>query len=476
MEGRTNVVFVLTDDQGVWAAGCYGNPEIRTPNIDRLAQSGIRFTDFFCASPVCSPAWASLLTGRIPSQHGIHDWLRAGNIAVHALPAGLEPGSAEAIEYLRGEQSYTDVMAAAGYTCGLSGKWHCGDSQRPQKGFTHWFAHSQQGASYYTDAPMVRDGRLVQTQGYFSEVITDDALEFITANAGHPFYLSLHFTAPHAPWDCHPREVVESYDDCPFESCPQEPRHPWARRHTTEHLGNRESLKGYFAAVTAMDDNVGRLLDRLETLGLRDKTLIIFTSDNGHSCGHHGFWGKGNGTFPLNMYENSVKVPFVASHPGRIPAGRVNDRLLSAYDVFPTLLDYLGLPIPESGNRPGRSFAPLLRGESKEVRDSVVVYSEYGPVRMIRTQEWKYVHRYPFGPGELYDLGRDPDERRNVLDEPKNRALVCELQKQLNNWFLEYADPVTDGSRLPVTGRGQITAVDREHSPGEAFAVLDDLA
>ncbi len=224
-----------------------------------------------------------------------------------------------------------------------------------------------------------------------------------------------------------------------------------------------------------MDANVGRLLDRLEALGLRERTLIIFTSDNGHSCGHHGFWGKGNGTFPLNMYENSVKIPFIASHPGRIPQGRVSDCLLSAYDVFPTLLDYLGLPIPAAGNRPGRSFARLLAGESGEARDSVVVHSEYGPVRMIRTQEWKYVHRYPFGPCELYDLVPDPNERKNVLEEPQNRALGRELQRQLNNWFLEYADPVRDGDRLPVAGRGQLNTVDREHSPAEAFAALDDL-
>lgn len=470
-----NVVFILTDDQGVWAAGCYGNPEIRTPHLDRLAESGARFTSFFCASPVCSPARASLLTGRIPSQHGVHDWVRGGNIAARDLPEHLHCDSIEAVEYLEGERCYPEVLAAAGYTCGLSGKWHCGDSLRPQAGFTHWFAHPQEGVSYYNDALMVRDGRLVQTEGYFSDVITDDALAFITANRDRPFYLSLHFTAPHAPWDCHPPDLVESYADCPFESCPQEPRHPWARTHTRDHLGCRGSLQGYFAAVTGMDANVGRVLDHLKALGLRDNTLVIFTSDNGHSCGHHGFWGKGNGTFPLNMYENSVKVPFLASHPGRIPPGQVNDSLLSAYDVFPTLLAYVGLPIPDRPKRPGRPFVPALLGQPQAHRDSVVVHSEYGPVRMIRTHEWKYVHRYPFGPCELYDLVKDPGERTNLYDNPANRTLIGDLQKRLNRWFVEYADPAKDGSRLPVTGRGQLTAVDLEHSPGGAFGVLDDL-
>ena len=153
-----------------------------------------------------------------------------------------------------------------------------------------------------------------------------------------------------------------------------------------------------------MDVNVGRILERLEHLGLREKTLIIFSSDNGYSCGHHGFWHKGNGTFPLNMYENSVKVPFIMSQPVRIPQARVTEAMVSQYDFIPTLLDYLGLEIPEDSMRPGQSFLPALLGETNDAQEAVVIFDEYGPVRMIRTREWKYVHRYPYGPHELYDL------------------------------------------------------------------------
>ena len=127
-QARPNVIVILSDDQGPWAAGCYGNPEIRTPNIDRLAATRMRFDRFFVATPVCSPSRATLLTGRIPSQHGVHDWLRGGNV---------DPG---AIRYLEGEVAYTDVLARHGYTCGLSGKWHLGDSLHPQHAFTDWFA------------------------------------------------------------------------------------------------------------------------------------------------------------------------------------------------------------------------------------------------------------------------------------------------------------------------------------------------
>ena len=311
MARRPNVIFILTDDQGPWAAGCYGNPEIRTPNIDRLAATGVRFDNFFCSSPVCSPARASLLTGKIPSQHGVHDWIRDGN---------MPPG---AVSYVEGQRTYTEILAEHGYRLGLSGKWHLGDSLTPQGGFTHWFVH-QQGGGPYNDAPMVSDGRAVTAPGYVSDVITDDALRFIDGAGDAPFYLGVHYTAPHSPWDGHPQDIVNSYDDCPFRSCPQEPMHPWATSLTRNCLGNREMLKGYFAAVTAMDLNVGRILDRLDERGLRQDTLIVFTSDNGFSCGHHGFWGKGNGTFPLNMYENSVKVPMIMSHP--CPAAAEHER------------------------------------------------------------------------------------------------------------------------------------------------------
>jgi len=431
-DDRPNVVFILSDDQGPWAAGCCGNPEIRTPSIDRIAAAGTFYRNFFVATPVCSPSRATFLTGRIPSQHGIHEWISKGNCAP------------DSIEYIRDEVAYTDALAAHGYTCGISGKWHMGASEKPQHGFTFWYVH-QKGGGDYNAAPVVRDGQLIIEEGYITDVITDEALKFLDAHARERFYLSVHYTAPHSPWTGHPQDIVDSYDDCPFESCPQEERHPWAGGLTDNCLGNREMLKGYFGAVTAMDNNVGRILDRLEALGLRENTLVVFTSDNGFSCGHHGFWGKGNGTNPRNMYENSIKVPFAVSHPGHIPAGRVEEAMVSAYDFLPTLLDYLGLPIPEGQNLPGRSVAPLWRGESMAGNEIIVVYDEYGPVRMIRTKEWKYVHRYPDGPNELYDLINDPDERQNLADAPTQAARVRELRGEMEAWFARYVIPEKDG-------------------------------
>jgi len=454
---RPNIVLILTDDQGYWAMGCAGNTEIRTPHLDRLARSGIRFTNFFCASPVCSPARASLLTGRIPSHHGVHDWIRAGN-----SPDEKEKGGA-LIEYLKGQTGYTDILARHGYVCGISGKWHLGDSLHPQKSFSYWEVHAKGGGPYY-NAPMVKSGKLYAEPRYVTDVITDNALKFLDeqGSGGNPFYLSVHYTAPHSPWgrEHHPAELYDSYHtECRFESIPFEAMHPWqinSAPYGYDEVSRRAILSGYFAAVTAMDTNVGRILDRLEAMGLRENTLVLFTSDNGMNMGHHGIYGKGNGTFPLNMYDTSVKVPALISRPGRAPEGEVCEALLSHYDVMPTLLEYLDMPNPEADRLPGRSFAPLLRGEPLKGRESVVVYDEYGPVRMIRTREWKYVRRYPYGPHELYDLAHDPDEKDNLIESADHEGRRSEMKARLEEWFLRYADPMVEGIREPVTGKGQL--------------------
>jgi arylsulfatase A-like enzyme len=473
-KNRPNIVFALVDDLGIWALSSYGNHEIRTPHLDRLAQEGIRFDNFFCTSPVCSPARASLLTGQMPSQHGVQDWIRVGN--------GIKD---EPLEYMKGRRCYSEILAESGYVCGISGKWHLGSSFTPQKGFSHWFVHLD-GAGKYNDVPMIRDGAIVETKGYISDVIVDDAVGFMKRQQGHdqPFYLSVNFTAPHSPWvDQHPQHLVDSYADCKFETCPQETRHSWLTHHPiemsyTESLAAsdrkkvtvRDQLQGYFAAVTAMDQCIGRLREQIAEMGIEENTLFIFMSDNGFNCGHHGIWGKGNATFPLNMYDSSVKVPFMMAHPGTILPGQVSDCMLSGYDFMPTLLDYVGLSSEGSPDLPGSSFRPLLLGTSELQERSVVVYDEYGPTRMIRDRHWKYVHRYPYGPHELYDVRNDPGERVNLLadervwdaDEPDRKRVAEYMREQMEVWFEQFTDPRLDARVQPVTGRGQLGFVGPE--------------
>ncbi len=458
---RPNIVFVLTDDQGYWALGSAGNNEVQTPNLDRIAAMGMRFESFFCASPVCSPARASILTGRIPSQHGVHDWLRKGNLIGERTP-GLGSGDDREIEYLQGMLAYTEVLAANGYACGISGKWHLGDSLNPQKGFSYWHLFPYGGGSYH-NGYFIREGRIERDTRYLTDVITEGGLRFLDAQAEDdaPFYLSVHYTAPHSPWDRgeHPEELVSLYADCPFDTCPEVPGgHPWQINSAPRGRGLRrhELLSGYYGAITGVDRGVGLILDRLASMGVLENTLVVFTSDNGMNMGHHGIWGKGNGTFPQNMYDTSVKVPMLMAMPGRLPEGCVDDHLLSHYDLMPTLLDYLGLESPDAVSLPGRSFAPLLRGEALPEREHVVVFDEYGPVRMIRTRTWKYVHRYPYGPNELYDLVADANEEHNLVDDPAQQARVTEMKGRLEAWFVRYVDPNLDGTKEPVTGKGQV--------------------
>lgn len=451
-----NVVFVLTDDQGYWALGCNGNPDIITPNIDRLAEEGARFENFYCASPVCSPARASLLTGRIPSQHGVHDWIREGNTGSNA------------IEYLKGIRGYTEQLAEQGYQCAISGKWHLGDSEHPQKGFTRWYVHQRGGGNYF-NAPMIRDGKLIEEPGYVTDAITDQALVYLEEmnREDAPFYLSVHYTAPHSPWTNgnHPQELLDLYKDCPFVSCPIREPHPWSVFSTAPDaltrenvLHPQESLQGYYAAVTGVDRGVGRIMEKLEELGTAENTLVIFTSDNGYNCGHHGIWGKGNGTFPMNMYDSSIRVPLILWHPGRIPEHTVVSDMYSAYDFAPTLLEYLEIPQEEDPTLPGRSFAGIFRGipQAESETGMVVVFDEYGPVRMIRTPEDKYVCRYPYGPDEYYDLAADPEEEHNLIADPDRQERIHVLKQKMEAWFAKYVDPTRDGRGERVTGNGQL--------------------
>ena len=466
-----NIIFIMADDQGYWAMGNAGNSEIKTPNLDRIAAEGMRFDNFFCVSPVCSPARASILTGRIPSQHGIHDWICGGNTTKEHEP----DGKGELIEYLQGQPGYTDFLAEAGYACGLSGKWHLGDAHHAQKGFKYWEAHAKGGGNYY-NAPIIKNGKVLQESRYITDVITNNALKFLNNQKGGdaPFYLSVHYTAPHSPWgrDQHPHELYDDYDNsCPFNSVPDSLKAPdWVKYRSIpvdDAVTRRSHLSGYYAAVTAMDCGVGSILDWLDINDLLENTLVCFTSDNGMNMGHHGLFGKGNASFPLNMFEESVRVPFLMSQPGTVPKGKVENALLSHYDVMPTLLDCAGLKNPEAESLPGRSFESLLRNKGGDGHERLVVYDEYGPVRMVRTKDWKYVHRYPYGIFELYDLKNDPGETENRIDDPGCRVKIKELKGELDDWFGRYVDPMLDGSHESVSGLGQygLTGPTRKGEP-----------
>ncbi len=398
----------------------------------------------------------------------MHDWISHGN------------GCADvAIDYTVKEESYTDILTYHGYYCAMSGKYHLGDQQHPQHSFKHWFVH-QKGGSSYIDPPMVNKLQCENIKGYVTDIITDDAVNFISeyteSKIQNPFYISVHYTSPHAPYvgsdgmaeSMHPKQYVDMYSDSKFISCPQEPMAKHFNKGLTKQcLGNRECLKGYYAAVTAMDMNIGRILDTLHSNGLDQSTLVVFASDHGFNAGHHGLWGKGNAAYPLNMFDTSIRIPMIWRHLGSIKPA-VENSVVQVLDVAPTLLEYAaGTSFPSNRNTPGESFSELLTDPSKrDLNMTRIIYGEYGQTRYARsnaTNGIKYVARLT-GHYELYDLKNDNTEKTNLLSsfsgiKAKMNSVAAEYDRALREWFSLYEDPYVSGWTKPVTGTGQRRAV-----------------
>ena len=482
---KPNIVFILSDDQGAWAMGCAGNREIITPNIDKLAKEGMLFSNFFCASPVCSPARASILTGTLPSKHGIMDWLSGGN-----LPLGISEmegmygykNETKPISYTKELTAYTDLLAAEGYTCSLCGKWHMGDSMTPSHGFTKWLAMGRGGCEYY-HGDVIKDGKLEFPKQYITDYLGEQALCQLKdlAKEEKPFYLSVHFTAPHSPWDedNHPKEVLDLYKDCEFESVPNKPVHSSQVKTCPYGEGEerKKLLKGYYAAVTAMDRQIGNLMQELDNLGLREDTIVIFTSDNGMNMGHHGIWGKGNATYPQNMYDTSIKVPFLISWKGMIKEGGFCEELCSHYDILPTLKNLLGLSKEVLQPLPGRNLVPLLKEEKEDyAEEAIVILDEYGPVRMIRTKEWKLVERMDGMENELYHLSEDADEEKNLYGKSACLAVQEDLSRQLKEWYKKYGCRRIEKMRGACTGSGQFGGIEEFEEGKNCFGNIPEKA
>ncbi|HYM11507.1 MAG TPA: sulfatase-like hydrolase/transferase, partial [Bryobacterales bacterium] len=290
------------------------------------------------------------------------------------------------------------------------------------------------GGGTYRDPEFVKNGERVKYKGFKTDAVGDFAIEFLEKHHQRPFFLQVTFYAPHTPYEYQPEAYRQWYARSKFPCFPDTPMNPWQNAGLAKMHGSREAKHAYSALITGLDHNVGRILKRLEKLGVRENTLVVFTADQGWNAGHHGVWGKGNGTIPLNMYEESLRVPLIWNHPGRIRAGQALAPMVSNYDFFPTILDYLGVPAPRDGvNRPGRSYAPFLRGESPAWRNRL--YFEYEYVRGIRTENLKYIERTKEWPSELYDLEADPGETRNVIDDPKHRKQVAALRRDMREFF-----------------------------------------
>ena len=398
---RPNVVVFLSDDAGWGDFGISGNRQVATPRIDSIGRRGVRFRSFYVC-PVCAPTRAEFLTGRYHARGG-----------VRGVSTGWERLDLE-------ERTLADAFQAAGYATGAFGKWHNG-SQWPYhpraRGFDEYFGHTAGHWGEYFDPPLEEDGRMVRVQGYIVDVCVDRALAFIDQSHRnqHPFFCYIPFTTPHTPW-----------------AAPEEDWRRWATRPITQRgldpsRENLDETRCALAMLENQDRNVGRVLDRLESLGLTRKTIVVFFSDNGPNTAR---WNEGLKGRKGSLDEGGVRSVCLMSWPGCLPEGREVDRISGAIDLAPTLLSLTG--VPRVGERPfdGRDLTPLLTATTNEAAatwpDRVLV-TTWGGRLSLRDQRYRLDPR-----GELYDLQADPGQTRPVTrDQPE---VAARLTRKARRW------------------------------------------
>ena len=454
---RPNILFVMTDDQTAAQMSCAGHPLLQTPNIDRLAAEGVRFSDAFCTNSLCAPGRASVLTGCYSHVHGIR-----GNSEGRDSTERLHPGL----------PTFPKLLQQAGYRTGLAGKWHL--PQDPE-GFDDWRILPGQGV--YFDPQFIINGQRSQQRGYATDITTDFALDFLRQNTGQPFCLLYQHKAPHRPFTPPPRHarlfddiewpypatynddyatrdvarqaedmrfeisLAGDYEDLPEKLSPEEKRNWIFQRFVKDH----------HRAVCTVDTTLGHILEFLDISGLSEDTLILYTSDNGYFLGDHGWYDK------RFMYEPSLRIPLVVRYPRLVKPNRVEPAMALNVDIAPTILDFAGIPAPEPMQ--GRSLRPLLEADAPADWRQSILYSYYenswalaglgaearadpsfqyftphriGPHRGVRTQRHKLIEYYGEGEyWELFDLEQDPNELRNLFGQPGHQDLVAELTGQL---------------------------------------------
>ncbi len=429
--GQPNILFLFTDDQRLTTLGALNNPEIRTPNLDRLVRSGTVFTRPYImgstVGAVCICSRSMLLTGR----------------SLFRSPRDPQHGDGLAL--------WPETLRQAGYTTFATGKWHNG----PQA-FARCFSSGADiffgGMSDHLKVPVHQFNphgnyprEAARLGGKFStELFSDAAIRFLeTYEAQAPFFLYVSYTAPHDPRMA-PREFAEMYRPENI-ALPENfmPRHPFDNGELgirDEQLAPfprtpeviRRHIADYYAMITHADFHMGRILEALERTGHERNTIIVFAGDNGLALGQHGLMGK------QSLYEHSLSVPLIFAGPG-IPAGRRCDALVYLHDVFPTTCDLAGIPTPQTVE--SVSLVPILRGEKPPVREHI--FGAYKDLqRCLIGQRWKLI-RYPqVGVTQLFDLQADPWELNNLADDPAHADTLLALDQRLRDHQRQLSDPL----------------------------------
>jgi len=428
---KPNIIYIMADDLGWGDLSCYGQEKFQTPNIDKLASEGMRFTQHYAGSTVCAPSRCSLMTGL----HTGHSVVRGNR---EYKPEGQYPMPDETI-------TVAELLKDAGYVTGATGKWGLGfpgsEGDPVYQGFDYFFGYNcQREAHFYYPQHMWENNTKViipenqdgKKEVYSHDLVTEKALDFIEKNKEKPFFLYIPFTIPHAELAA-PKEDMKQFIG-KFEE----------KAYPGQHYGAQKYPRAAYAAmVSLMDKDIGKIMDLLSELKIDSKTVVFFTSDNGphKEGGNDPAYFNSNGPYrgiKRDLYEGGIRVPFIARWKGEIKAGTVTPHASAFWDFLPTACEIAGVPHPE--NIDGISYLPTLKG-MKQKKHSYLYWEfhEQGGKQAVIKGQWKAVRLNvkddPDNPAELYNLSTDPGEQNNVaLDNPE---IVKGLEQLLNEAHAE---------------------------------------
>ena len=455
---RPNILMFMTDNQPAELLGCYGNSEIHTPHIDAFAADAFQFDNAFCVNGMCSPCRASVMTGLMPSQHGIHTW----------IDDRLRDRWPENWNALDDFQTLPAILADNGYKTALIGKYHMGAPENPQNGFQHWVTSPHGHITDFWNGTYIENGETRHYEGHSVDYFTDKTIEYLeAANAEEPFFAFVPYNAPYGHWPAlkgrAKNRFRDFYDDVDMHTIPREGIHENAiarfLRKASDSVGgidhsselqipnDLKTLRNYFSEMSMVDDGVGRILNTLKRLNIYEDTLIIYTTDHGFSLGHHGIWGHSQATLPSNAHRATFSIPLIFRHGDRMLKTKEPTHV-SQIDLFPTILELAGIePDGHNDNSAAASFATALR-TGKFDKDNAV-FMEQEETRAIRTPEWLYKRRFQFAPkppypDELYDLKKDPLEKVNLVGRPEYADIAKTLISRIDQFFDQHATPKYD--------------------------------
>ncbi|MDB5351766.1 MAG: Arylsulfatase [Planctomycetota bacterium] len=430
---RPSVLMILPDQMRGQALGCMGNPDVRTPNLDRLASQGLLFRNALANTPVCCPARANLLTGKYAHRNGM---------------------IANDLRLRESERTIAEILAEKGYRTGFVGKWHLDGGPRlpgfippgpRRQGFAYWAAnecdHRHFRPTYFrdTDQPITEER-------FEPEVWTDRAVEFLRLAGDDPFFLVVSMGPPHDPYGA-PEKSMKLYDPAKLTMRPN-----WVEGVSG---AGRKELAAYYAAITAVDEQVGRLLKTLDDTGRAEDTIVIVTSDHGDMLGSHGQRLK------RKPFEESIRVPGIIRYPAKVKPGRTTEALLTHVDVAPTLLSLCGLPVPSEMQ--GRDLSGVVLGTTDRGPDSAFfqIFVPFAgdttprPWRGVRTDRYMYA-RTQEGPWLLFDLKADPYELKNLAKDSAHTVVRDRMEAMLVEWMKRTGDSWANDSMASVEDNGRL--------------------